>query len=217
MSLVKLREPREQDLWVCLFFLSHRREQQQRKPTPFPGHSRFPSQRESLLGDDGCSEEDVRGFSSTPSFRLELIGNRKYNWMDAYKMAFRSVEAALPYPVVPVRLAQLLSDIEESTFLCYFPFSLRPLALSHLPSWGFLLLSCFNVVLLSPLFHHPLYLFPLLLPWQIAAITLFWFVESWSRRIIEVGLSPQSQIHLGQQPCLSSSSVSTTFFPTRPN
>lgn len=127
MSLVKLREPREQDLWVCLFSLSHRQEQQERKPTSLPGHSRFPSQRESLLGDDGCSEKDVRGFSSTPSFKLELTGNRKYNSMDAYKMAFRSAEAALPYPVVPVRLAQLLSDIEESTFLCCFPFSLKNL------------------------------------------------------------------------------------------
>lgn len=102
---------------VSLSFFSHRQEQQQKNPHHFQHTADTHLKERCLLGDDGCSEEDVRGFSSTPSFRLGLIGSKKCDQMDACKTAFRNSEASLSCPVVPIRLQQLLSDIEESAFL----------------------------------------------------------------------------------------------------
>lgn len=158
----------------------------------------------------------MRAFSSTPSFKLELTRNKKYNSMDAYKMAFRSAEAALLYPVVPVRLAQLLSDIEESTFLCCFPFSLKTFCAftSSFLRFSFTFLFSSRITLSS---FPPSIVF-LLFPSTLTDCPLYF--NLWSpghRRMIEAGLAPQSHIHLGQQPCLPSSTASTTFFPTHLN
>lgn len=169
MSLVVRQESRACE--SVFFILSHPQERQQQKLHHFQHTAGTHLRERRLLGGGGCEKEDVRGFSSTSSFRQKILGTRSAS----ERMLAKWHSGVREHPFRAQRYLQGLSSyrltLKNYPFLSYFPLSLLFRVYILLPEF-FSHFHFFQSCIIPPLLHHPLCLSSFPPHWQITPHTV---------------------------------------------